>query len=967
MTTAIPEADGSLRVFTASIFYNQLYSMKLRFLKPLLLTLALIATAVQAQQLPLDPVVRKGTLPNGLTYYVARNTQTPKVADFYIAQRVGSILEEPRQRGLAHFLEHMAFNGSKHFPGGNDSNQSIVKWCESVGIKFGANLNAYTSIEQTVYNISAAPVVREGVIDSCLLILNDWSHDLSLNDSEIDKERGVIREEWRSRRAGMAVQRLMEEALPVMFQGSKYADCMPIGNIDIINNFPYKDLRDYYHKWYRPDLQAIIVVGDIDPAKIEQKIKNLFGSIPAPVNPAKREYYPVPDNEKMIVFTATDKEQPTVNFSLYMKRDATPRDQRNTLANYADGYKAWLIRSMLNDRMQLLYKVANPPFMSGSVRDGSFFVASTKDAFNVSAMLKPDNVLPGISALMGEVERARQHGFTQTELDRAKAEQMRFARNGYEDRDKRRNGQIVSACVSNFTDGEPMLSPEEELNIVKQLDASVTLADVNAATRELITDRNQVVTIYGPTKNGFVMPSHKEIEKAILTAQAQQYPAYKEAALPTSLMPRKPKAGKITKEEQGPHGYTKLTLSNGMKVYVRPTDFEADDISMRLFSLGGRSLYPDADVPSLTYLASTIGASGVGQFDEITLDKMLAGKTVSVSPYIGEETEGVSASSGKADLPTMLELTHLYFTAPRRDEEAFNSLMNRQRSFLRNRDASPMVAYNDSIKAALYGHSERTAPVTVATIDKVSLDRIMQIYKERFADASDFTAVITGNVDMKTLRPLICTYLASLPATHHPEQPGPYQQEIRPVTETHYFEKEQATPATTTQIFLTAPLAYTADNDLKLDVLGQLMRMVYTQKVREEKGGTYGVSVSGDFQRYPQPEAIMKISFRTDPEKYAELIPIIYAELERMAQEGPAQADLDKVKEYELKTYGQVEVMNDYWHYIMYTQLLDGVDTDTDYKERVKALTVEGIRDLAKQILAAKRRIEVTMSAPAAK
>lgn len=941
--------------------------MKLNLFRPLLLALALLATAAYAQQLPLDPIVRKGTLSNGLTYYVARNTQTPHVADFYIAQRVGSILEEPRQRGLAHFLEHMAFNGSAHFPGGNDGDQSIVKWCEKVGIKFGANLNAYTSIDQTVYNISAAPVSRPGVVDTCLLILNDWSHELLLKDDEIDKERGVIREEWRTRRAGMAVQRLMEQALPVVYQGSKYADCLPIGNIDIINTFPYGDLRDYYHKWYRPDLQAIIVVGDIDPAAVEQQIKKLFGAIPAPVNPAHREYYPVPDNAKMIVYTATDKEQPTVNFTLYMKRDATPRDERNTLTNYADGYKGWLVRSMLNDRLQQLVKVANPAFVSGSVRDGSFFVASTKDAFTVTGMLKPDNVLPGLSALMGEVERARQHGFTQSELDRAKAEQLRFARNGYEDRDKRRNGQIVNACVDNFTDGEPMLSPEEELNIVTKLDKTVTLDEVNAAMRDMITDRNQVVTIYGPTKNGFVMPANAEIEKTILDAQARKYDAYTEKALPKSLMSKQPKAGKIVKEEQGPHGYTKFTLSNGLTVYVRPTDFEADDVNMRLFSLGGRSLYPDSDVPSLTYLASTIGASGLANFDALTLDKMLAGKTVSVSPYISEDTEGVSASSGKADLETMLQLTHLYFTSPRRDDEAFNSLMNRQRSFLANRDASPMVAYSDSVKAALYGSSARTAPVTVATLDKVSLDRIMQIYKERFADASDFTAIITGNVDLKTLRPLLCTYLASLPATHKPEQPGKYQLSIRPVTETHYFEKEQATPATTTQIYLTAPIAYTADNELKLDMLSQLLRMAYTQKVREEKGGTYGVSVSGDFQRYPEPEALMKIEFRTDPTKYEELLPIIYAELDRMATEGPDQNDLSKVKEYEYKTYGQVEIMNNYWDYVMYAQLYDGIDVDTNYKERVKAVTVNDLRDLARQLLAAKHCIQVTMSSPAAK
>lgn len=923
--------------------------------------IALAGAAMQAQQLPLDPLVRKGTLPNGLTYYVAHNAQTPKVADFYIAQRVGSILEEPRQRGLAHFLEHMAFNGSKHFPGG-DNGQTIVKWCESVGIKFGTNLNAYTSVEETVYNISAAPVVREGVIDSCLLILSDWSHDLTLSGEEIDKERGVVREEWRTRRAGMAIQRLMEGAMPKVYAGSKYADCMPIGNIDVVNNFPYKDLRDYYAKWYRPDLQAIIVVGDIDVDRIEQKIKTLFGNIPAVKNAAERVYYPVPDNKKMIVYTAVDEEQPTVNFTLYMKRDATPRSERNTRRNYADGYKADLIRQMLNDRLTALSKKANPEFLSASVRDGSFFLASTKDAFNVFAMCKPENVLGGIAAVMAETERARRHGFTQTELERAKAEQLRYAKSGYEDRDNRRNGSIVSACVSNFTDGEAMLSPEEELRLVEELDASVTLADVNAAVKEMITDANQVVTLYGPKKNGFTMPSDKAIAKAIESAQKKNYAPYVDTPLPSSLMASAPKAGSIVSEEPAAHEYTHLKLSNGMNVYVRPTDFEADEVNVNIFSKGGRSLYPNEDMPSMDYLLQVIGASGVGSFDDMSLDKMLAGHTVSVSPYVGEETEGISANSSKADLPLLMQLTHLYFTQPRRDEQAFESLMNRQRAFLANRGASPNVTYNDSLRSILYADPARQQPMTVDRLGDVSLDRIMQIYRERFADASDFNVIINGNVNLDSLRPLLCTYLASLPSTYKPEGVGPYDPAIRAAKETHRFVRPQATASSTTSLFLTASLPYTADNDLKLDALCQVLRMIYTERVREEKGGTYGVGVSGDLQRYPESGALIKISFRTDPDKYAELIPLIYDALKEVAEKGPEEEKLNKVKTFELKTYGQVEIMNEYWQQVMYNILFNGVDLDKDYKARVQALTCKDLQELARQILSQNRCIEVTMS-----
>ncbi len=919
------------------------------------------AATVSAQELPLDSTVHKGRLGNGLTYYVARNTQTPGVADFYIAQRVGSILEEPQQRGLAHFLEHMAFNGSRHFPAG-DTGHTIVKWCESVGIKFGSNLNAYTSVDQTVYNISAAPATREGVVDTCLLILSDWAGGLLLRDDEIDKERGVVHEEWRTRRAGMAVARLMEDAMPVVYAGSKYADCLPIGSMDVIDHFQYGTLRDYYHKWYRPDLQAIIVVGDIDAAKVEQKIRALFDTVPAPKNAAPREYYPVPDNDRMIVYTATDKEQPTFNFTLYMKRDAAPRERRNTREEYAEGYKADLIRAMLNDRFQAVTRTAQPPFVSGSARDGSFFLATTKDAFTLSGMCKPDSVLSGIAAMVGVAEQARTHGFTAGELARAKAEQLRYARNDYEERDKRRNGQIVNACVDNFTDGVPMLSPADELQLVEELDRSVTLADVNAAARAIICDRNQVVTLYGPAKEGFHMPDKAAVEQTILNAQAAAYKPYTEAEIPTTLIAKQPKAGRIVAEEPAQHGYTLLKLSNGMKVYVRATDFEADDISMQMFSPGGRSLYPDADMPSLTYLASVVGAGGVSTFDALTLEKILAGKTVSLSPYISDETEGMRGTSTKADLRTMMELAYLYFTAPRRDEQAFKSLMNRQRSFLANRNASPMVAYNDSIKAILYGNNPRMTPVTVATIDRVSLDRIMKIYGERFADAADFSVILTGSIDMDSLRPLVCTYLASLPTKGKTEKPGDDGVRIRPVTETHVFAREQSTPATTTNIYLSADLPYTADNDLRLDALCQILRMMYTEKVREEKGGTYGVSVSGDMQRYPEPGALLRINFRTDPEKYDSLIPIVYEQLEIMAKNGPSQEDLDKVKEFEAKTYGQVEIMNNYWQYVMFETLFNGVDLDKDYVTRVKALTREDLRDLARTILAQKRRIEVTMT-----
>lgn len=932
--------------------------MKKMFLTGLLFVFVAVSHA--NVNLPFDQSIRQGKLTNGLTYYIRHNDQTPHVADFYIAQRVGSILEEKQQRGLAHFLEHMAFNGTVNFPG-DTTHPGIVKWCESVGIKFGQNLNAYTSVDETVYNISSAPVVRENVVDSCLLILHDWSHFLLLSDSEIDKERGVVHEEWRTRRSGMAVQRLMENSVPAIYKGTKYEDCLPIGNMDIVDHFPYKDLRDYYAKWYRPDLQAIIVVGDINVDTMEQKIKDVFGAIPSPKDPSPRVYYPVNDNDSIIIFTAKDKEQPTVNFTMYMKRDATPVSKRNTMQNYTDGYKSDLIIKMLNDRLKEIVKRANPPFLSASTRDGSFFLSSTKDAFSTSMMCKQDRIKEGISALVAELQRARTGGFTLSELNRAKSEQLRYAENSYNDRLKERNSHYVRLCLRNFLDGEPMMDAQTEFDKVKMLNSTITLKDINDEVRNIITNNNEVVTIFGPDKEGFEMPSNQEISSCIHKALEVKYKAYTEIKLPESLISKAPKAGKIVSEKTWKHGYSVLSLSNGMKVYVRPTNFEADEINMFAFSLGGKSLYPDSDMPSLEYLSSAIGESGIGNFDALLLERMLDGKTVSMSPYVNEETEGLKGSCSIKNTKELFQLAYLYFTSPRKDAEAFSSLMNRQRAFLTNRDANPNVSYNDSTVSILYGNNPRMEPIKKETLDKVNYDRILQIYKERFCDASDFSVILTGNIDMAKLRPFICNYLACLPSNYSHESVKDNHVYIREANETHLFKMQQATPSSLTSVFLTGRMNYSADNDLKLDVLSQILRIMYTEKVREEKGGTYGVSVSEDLQKYPYPEAIIKIKFRTDPDKYAALIPIIYDQLNLVSKEGPSDENLNKVKEYLLKTYKQVKITNDYWEYLAYNELLNGVDFDADYLYKVKSLTVDDIRKFAQIILKQNNRIEITM------
>lgn len=910
-----------------------------------------------------DNTIRKGILPNGMTYYIRHNAQTKGVADFYIAQKVGSILEEKRQRGLAHFLEHMAFNGTKHFPG-NTLQPGIVAWCESVGIKFGANLNAYTSVDQTVYNISAAPVTREGVIDSCLLILNDWSHELLLTDKEIDKERGVIEEEWRTRRSGMAMQRLSEQAMPVIYAGTKYSDCMPIGNIDIVRTFPYNDLRDYYSKWYRPDLQAIIVVGDINEDKIEEKIKKLFAKIPLPQNPAHRIYYPIGNNEKMILYTATDKEQPTVNFTLYMKRDVTPKQERNTIQNYADDYKTNILRMAINDRLEELSRTKNAPFISASVRSGNFFLASTKDAFELSGVLKEGKAIEAIQLLVGEVERARANGITIDELKRGKAEMLSYAENDYNDRSNRRNGEFVEQCVQNFLEETPIIEPEKELEIVRKLDKTVTIDDVNELAKTIITNQNQVVTMFGPDKNSFKMPTNSSIENAILKAQKQHYTPYKtQNTLTERLITKLPKPGSIISERTYKYGYTEFTLSNGLKVYVRPTNFEPDEVNLKLFSLGGKNIYPDSEMPNLTYLMAGATIGGVAQYNDLTLEKMLAGKTATVTPFIDNDTRGMAGTSNVKDTKTLLELVYLYFTQPRKDPQAFKNLMEQQQEFLTNAHVNPMLAYNDTLHKVAYA-TNRMASMDKEQLKRVNYNRIMHIYKELFANAANFKLILTGNININKLKPLLCQYIATLPSNNTKETIGTYEPKLVDGKKTYIFHKKQTTPTAITTIVIKGKMEYNNRNELLMDAIGQLLRIVYTEKVREDKGGTYSVQASGNLQHHPDDEALLRIAFQTDPQKYNDLIPIVYKELEKMATEGPSQQDLDKVKAYELKVYNQVLRMNNYWEYVLYTDLYNGIDVDTDFRYIVENMTCDDIRTTLRNLLNQNNCIEVTMTQP---
>ncbi len=925
-------------------------------------------TTAEAQQLPLDSCIRKGTLPNGLTYYVRYNNQTPGQADFYIAQRVGSILEEPQQRGLAHFLEHMAFNGTAHFPDGNGGEKSVRNWCEKNGIKFGADLNAYTSIDQTVYNISNAPVTKAGVTDTCLIILHDWAGSLLLKGDEIDQERGVIHEEWRTRRSRFASTRMMEEAMPVIYAGSKYADCLPIGSMEVVDTFRHEALRDYYHKWYRPDLQGIIVVGDINVDEVENKIKTLFAGDKVPEGAPARNYYAVPDNKEMIVYTQADNEQPTLNFSLYMKRDAEPRETRDTRESFLGGYKSRLAMFILRQRLANLSHEAQPRVMSASCRNGSFYVTTEKEAFALNLGLMPNNPQAGIDAALEIVEKARRYGFTEAELEHAKVQHTVNIEHRLDNKNKTRNAEYAKNIVSNFCGAEPCMNIEYEAALEAEFSATVTLADVNEAMKEIVTDQNQVCTVFGPTKydgKPYTMPTKEQFKNWIESAQQKEYTDdNKNNEVAPTFMKKLPKKGKILSKKQVANGYTEYLLSNGIKVSARQSDIEPNRLTINMFRLGGRSLYPDADAATLQFLGSVVRESGAADFDFLTLEKKRRGKALRVVPYIDSEEEGVKGVCVASDLKTWLEIMYLYLTNPRKDKAIFQNMMAKQESMLKNRNANPNVSYNDSLRYAVYGKSKRTEPMTADRLKEVDFERMYKIYAERFADLSGMHLIVTGDIREDDFENLMCQYVASLPGKKGKNadcKPGEHVLDIQRGEITKVFNKEMKTPSAQTNILYTASLPYTADNDLKLDVLSQIMRAVYTEKVREEKGGTYGVSVSGQFWKYPSEGCSMTVNFRCDPQKYEELIPIIDEQLQRMATEGPTQDQLNKVKEYEHKNYDRAVLTNGWWEYVRYHELRDGIDFEKDYMKKVDNLTTNDIRDFCKQLIAQKNRIQVTM------
>lgn len=918
--------------------------------------LACQVSAQQMQPLPVDPKVKYGKLDNGLTYYIRHNDQPKDRADFYIAQRVGSMQEEDSQAGLAHFLEHMAFNGTKNFP-----DKNLINYLETIGVRFGENLNAYTGFDETVYNISNVPTTRPGIVDSCLLILHDWSNAISLEGEEIDKERGVIHEEWRTR--GNAQMRMLEQQLPAMMPGSKYAERLPIGKMEVVDNFKHDELRNYYKKWYRPDLQALIIVGDIDPDRVEAQLKKIFEDVPVPVNPAKREMYPVPDNDKPLVSIATDKEASNTILYIFYKHNVMPQEAYATPMGVVRDYMRQVASEMVNSRFNEIVQKANPPFIYAMGTDGEFLVAKTKDAWMMAALAKEGQINEALKALVQETQRIKQYGFTASEYDRARINVLKGYESAYKERDKHKNRDYVTEYVRHFNDGGYIPGIETEYTLINQIAPNLPVEEVNKFVQSLIADNNVVINLTGPEKEGVTYPTPEQLLEDYYAAQKEKVEPYKETVSNEPLVTNLPAPGKIVSEKENPTlGTTEIVLSNGIKVNLKKTDFKEDEILVTASSPGGTSLYGTADIPNIKVFNSVIDLGGLGNFSAVDLGKRLAGKKVYASTSLSSQEEKVSGSVSPKDLETLFQLIYLSFTAPRQDQEAYESFVSRMKDQLKSAELNPMVSFSDTLSATLYDSNPRAARLKASDFDRVSYDRIMEMYKERFGDASDFVFTFVGNINTDSIKPYLEQYLAALPGNGRVEKAN--EQTVPAFhkgKEAKHFRRAMETPKASVVNVYSGNMDYTLENQIAATMLKQIMDIVYVEKVREDEGGTYGVSVSANVSSFPAGRTVLQTYFDTDPARQDKMNAIVHAELKRIAEEGPRQADFNKTKENMVKKHAEQLQENGYWLGVLDSYYANGFDTITRYDELLEGMTPAKIQTFARKLIDQGNVVEVVM------
>ena len=930
--------------------------MKKLILSTLVLAFSLVAVAQQPQPLPIDSAVRVGKLENGLTYYIRHNEYPKQRAEFHIAQAVGAILEEDHQNGLAHFLEHMAFNGTEHFAG-----KGIIEYFESIGVNFGGNINAYTSLDETVYRLSEVPTVREGIIDSALLVMHDWACGLLLLEDEIDNERGVIREEWRT--GAQANRRMWKAINPLKYPGSQYAKRDVIGDTAVINNFAYDALRDYYKKWYGPDNQAIIVVGDIDVDQIEQKIKALWADVPARENRGERPLYSVNDNEQPIVAIVRDKEAQYTRIELEFKKDQLPKELRGTNIDYLQTIAIELVCDMFNNRLSELSMKPEASFVGA----GSYYgeLVKEKDAFIAIYLAKQGQEVQAYKDLLTQLEKMRRYGFTYAELDRVKKETLAAYEKSYNERNTVRNIAHAQEYIRHYLDGSPIPGIKWEYEMIQQILPMLNVDMLNQIAQQLVTDHNLIISFQAPEDENVVLPTEAEAVEMLAAVKNEEIEAPVEEAIRENLVETAPKAGKIKKTTYNETlGVTEWTLSNGVRVIVKPTTFKQDEILFQGVSKGGTSLVATEDLPSSMLASTIVDFSGLADMSLTDLQKALTGKNVSHSASINNNTEVVSGSSTVKDLETLLQINYLSFTAPRRDEEAYQTLMSVLNSQLANRDKNPKVAFSDSIQMMANDHSSRIVLQDLAWLEKVNLDKALEVYKARFANPADFVFTFVGNVDPadKVFQKMVCTWLGGLKTSKKKESVRDNGVRAPEGINKNYFTRPMEIKTASNRIQYTSyDMPYTLANDLNMEMIGRILSTRYLESIREREGGSYGVGCSGTMEIVPVPCARLIMQFDTDPEKQERLMSIIHEEVMTIVENGPLAKDLQKEKESMLKDFQEDLEKNGYWRQVLDIYYRFGINYITDYKAAVEAITAETVQATLKQLVASGNVFEVVM------
>ena len=937
--------------------------MKTQFSKRILQILILLVAVCPAivsqttpplsQAMPVDPKITMGKFPNGLRYYILANKKPEKRAELRLVVKAGSTLEEDDQRGLAHFVEHMAFNGTKNFP-----KHDLVAFIESLGMRFGADANAYTSFDETVYMLQV-PTDKPEALDRAFQVLEDWAHNVTFDPAEIEKERGVVLEEWRGNRgAGM---RTTEKLFPIVFKGSRYAERMPIGTPEIIQTGKAARIVQFYKDWYRPDLMAVVAVGDFDKAAIEKLISNHFASLPAATNPRPRPTFDVPDRPDTAFAIITDKE--TANTSVEVNT-ILPSEEEGTVGVYRQKTVDRLFSGMLNERFSEITQKPDAPFLFGFTGRGSF-LARNKDIAFLSAVVKEDGVERGLRALLTEAERVARFGFTETELARQKTNILRAYEQYLIEKDNTQSSDKAAEYIRNFLQGETLPSAEDEYELHKRFLPGITLAEINKIAREWFpaSTKNRLVVLTAPQKAGVTIPDEAKLAAIMKEPPPTDLKAYVDTVGTTTLLETLPSPGKVTNVSTNEKaGLTIWELSNGAKVVLKPTTFKADEILFRASSPGGTSVASDADYVPADTAAQVITAGGVGKFNVIELGKMLTGKVASANVHIGELEEGISGNSSRKDLETMFQLIYLRFTQPRADAEAFAVLASQTKTLLANQSVVPEIAlFDELIKATFQNHLRRQRP-TAATVDQWNLEKSLAFYKDRFADASNFTFFFVGSFDEAMIKPLIERYIASLPSLKRKES----WKDIGVKTPTTVIERrveKGIEPKSLSMILIHGSMVFDQQRRTVFHAMAQILEMRLLQSLREELGGTYSVSVIDSNAKYPKPEYSIGIRFGSSPDRTEDLIKRVFQEIEKFKTEGPTVKELTDEKEALLREFETNSQKNGYLLNQIATRYTYGEDPAIIWNspEIYKKLDAAAIKEAAKTYLNTSAYVRVSL------